>query len=57
MNQRVAKRCRKKLGYKPYAKRRYGGASGQHGVTLTALGKRREYQEAKKEYLTVKRKG
>lgn len=47
MNGRVAKRLRKKLGYKPYAKRRYSVVDG----TRSNIGLRQEYQDAKNDYM------
>lgn len=46
----VAKRLRGKLGYKPYAKRRYHIISG----TIVNFGKRQEYQDAKNDYVRGK---
>jgi hypothetical protein len=49
MNGKVAKKLRKKLDYKPYAKRRYSVVDG----TKSNIGKRQEYQDAKKDYKTA----
>ena len=42
----VAKRLRKKFDYKPYAKRKSSHVSG----TIANVGKRQQYQDAKKDY-------
>ncbi len=47
MNGKVAKKLRKKLDYKPFAKRRYSHIGG----TITNIGKRKEYQDAKKDFI------
>ena len=43
----VAKRLRNKLSYKPYASRKYSKQNG----TVANIGKRQEYQDAKKDYV------
>jgi len=62
MNGRIAKQLRKKFGYKPYAPREYSG-NGTHSKphhklmkyvsvtdTIVNIGKRQQYQDAKKDY-------